>query len=98
MYQKIALTLMLFFLVNNTVYAANRFSRPLEYELMSGCVGQISYRVDKKEKVRICGKALELTQENGFFPDYDNDDDFNDDAKEFMTELSKNISKCLKEC
>lgn len=66
-----------------------RFSRILEFELMYECIGDTRYRV---KKTKICACALAKTQENGFWPDYDNDNDYNDDKKEFFKSFQDNIN------
>ena len=77
-----------------------RFSRVLEFELMSRCVGDAKSRGDK---IWLCACALEKTQENGLWPDYDSDRKYGKDREKFVRDYSKNIryfaehmDKCLK--
>jgi hypothetical protein len=65
----------------------------LEYKLMDRCVGSSSY---PRQKISICACAMEKTQENGFLPDYDNDDDYFEDKQDFLENLKKNINSCYK--
>ena len=58
---------------------------------MNRCVGSSSYL---GQKISICACAMKKTQENGFFPDYDNDDDYFDDKQDFLEDLKKNINSC----
>lgn len=75
------------------IQAENRFSISLEYELMNNCVGNTRY---SNKKIKICECALTETMENGWKLDYDNDEDYSDDAKEFNQNFSKNIKECSK--
>ncbi len=84
------------FSLSGFAFGADRFSMILEYQLMDGCVEKsaaYSARL-RKAAMKICACALEKTQENGWYPDYDHDQDFVDDEEEFMTDFGKNIKEC----
>ena len=65
-----------------------RFSRQLEYQLIEACVGQSSY---PDLKLQVCTCALQKTQLNGPPPDYDNDQDYYEDRREFTEKFERNI-------
>lgn len=67
-----------------------RFSRQLEYELIDSCIGHPSR--NPIEKAMICSCALTKTQENGWFPDYDSDEEFHDDEADFIKSFKENES------
>ena len=90
MYKAIILSVILVTFSFN-IQAENRFSMPLEYELMDECVGNTSY---SKKKIKVCSCALIETMENGWKSDYDNDDDYLENKAEFNKNFSKNIEKC----
>ena len=92
MYKAIILSVILVTFSFN-IQAENRFSMPLEYELMDECVGNSKYR---SKQIKICSCALEKTQENGFGADYDNDEDYFEDKPAFNKNFSKNIKRCIK--
>lgn len=74
-------------------HADNRFSRALEYQIMDKCIDTTAY-LDKK--LSICACALATTQEDGFGPDYDNNEDYFEDKDNFMKKFRKNIKRCSK--
>jgi len=67
-------------------------SKSVEYEVLDECVGQLKRY--KGSKIKLCGCAMEKTVENGWWPDYD-DDDLKEDHEKFWRELDKNLDICL---
>ena len=74
-----------------------RFSRVLEFELMSWCVSDAKSRGDK---IRLCACALEKTQENGWRPDYDSDREFGEgfvhDYRKNIRYFAEHMDECLR--
>ena len=70
----------------------NRFSIELEYELMNGCVGKFRHL---KPKISICACAMKKTNEDGWWPDYDNNDDYHDNEKKWLKSFNKNLISCF---
>ncbi len=74
------------------------FSRVLEFELMSECVGNFGDRYKKGAKIKICSCALEDTI-NGrtlfVFEKYSDDKDYVENSHEFKNDLTKNINYYL---
>ena len=82
---------------SGAVYPENRFSVGLEYELMDWCFNSVPRsRVYREKTIVICVCALQTTKENGWWPDYDNDEDYYDDKSKFSENFQKNIELCLK--
>ena len=64
-----------------------------EYEIMDECVkGKENHR---GKAIKVCACALEKTMENGFFPDYDNDEDYLDNKSEFLRKFEENLRYCF---
>ncbi|MGR3913199.1 MAG: alpha/beta hydrolase [Gammaproteobacteria bacterium] len=74
-------------------FTGSRFSMALEYELMDLCVEE-SKNLYKARAIKICACALEKTAEDGWFPDYDTDEDFREDQDGFMRNFWKNMKTC----
>lgn len=87
---QLASTIMLLIFTHLAYADDPRFSRVLEFALMNSCVGESLSR-NKEEKIKRCACALEKTQENGFWPDYDKDEEYHEDRKQFMEEFNENI-------
>jgi hypothetical protein len=62
-----------------------RFSRILEFELMSKCTSEIVHR----DVTEVCACALYAAQESPWFSDYNNDGDFNDNMQKFLEILEE---------
>ena len=71
----------------------SRLSMELEYELMDECVGDRK-DVYKVFAINICACTLRLTIEDGWWPDYDKDEDYQEDQDGFMRSFRKNREKC----
>ena len=68
-----------------------RFSRTLEYALMDSCVSRFRSNQEKNEVIKRCACALEKTQEDGFWPDYDRNSDYWENREQFAKDFAKNI-------
>lgn len=80
----------LFVVYSVSVQAENRFSMAVEYELMNECVGRNSVM----KKIKRCACALEKTMEDGWNPDYDNDEDYFEDQEVFDKKFLQNTKLC----